>query len=80
MPVETLKDALSASWRVRARRSDGQVDYRRSSAECQYQAELDARMQHGTCRAQRSDDVPALQKPAREFDFRAPIGAGRAKG
>ena len=40
MPIETLKDALSAGWRVHARCSDGQVDYTRSKAKCRYQAEL----------------------------------------
>ena len=40
MPVETLKDALSAGWRVHARCIDGQVDYTRSKAKCRYQAEL----------------------------------------
>jgi hypothetical protein len=41
MPVETLKDALSAGWRVHARCMNGQVDYTRSSAKCRYRAELD---------------------------------------
>ena len=40
MAIETLKDALSAGWRVRARCVDGQVDYTRSKAKCRYQAEL----------------------------------------
>jgi hypothetical protein len=40
MQVETLKDALSAGWRVHARCIDGQVDYTRSKAKCRYQAEL----------------------------------------
>jgi hypothetical protein len=41
MPIETLKDALSAGWRVHARCIDGQVGYTRSTAKCRYQAELD---------------------------------------
>ena len=41
MPVETLKDALSAGWRTHARCIDGEVDYARSSAKCRYRAELD---------------------------------------
>src|ERR1700689_1476952 len=40
MAVETLKDALSAGWRVHARCIGGQVDYTRSRAKCRYQAEL----------------------------------------
>jgi hypothetical protein len=40
MPVETLKDALSAGWRVHARCIDGHVEYTRSKAKCRYQAEL----------------------------------------
>jgi len=40
MVVETLKDALSAGWRVHARCIGGQVDYTRSRAKCRYQAEL----------------------------------------
>jgi hypothetical protein len=40
MAIETLKDALSAGWRVRARCIDGQVDNTRSIAKCRYQAEL----------------------------------------
>jgi len=36
MQVETLKDALSAGWRVHARCIDGQVDYTRSKAKCRY--------------------------------------------
>jgi hypothetical protein len=40
MPVETLKDALSAGWRVHARCIDGRVDYTRSTTKCHYRAEL----------------------------------------
>ena len=40
MVVETLKDALSAGWRVHARCIDGHVEYTRSKAKCRYQAEL----------------------------------------
>ena len=40
MVVETLKDALSAGWRVHARCIGGLVDYTRSKAKCRYQAEL----------------------------------------
>ena len=40
MPVETLRDALSAGWRVHARCIDGHVEYTRSKAKCRYQAEL----------------------------------------
>ena len=40
MSIETLKDALSAGWRVHACCIDGQVDYTRSTAKCRYQAEL----------------------------------------
>jgi hypothetical protein len=38
--VETLKDALSAGWRVFARCIDGRVEYTRSSAKCHCRAEL----------------------------------------
>jgi hypothetical protein len=41
MPIETLKDALSAGWRVHARCIDGKVDNTRSTAKCHYRAELD---------------------------------------
>ena len=41
MPVETLKDALSAGWRVHARCIDGKVDNTHSTAKCHYRAELD---------------------------------------
>ena len=41
MPIETLKDALSAGWRVHARCIDGKVDNTRSMAKCHYRAELD---------------------------------------
>jgi len=41
MPVETLKDALSAGWRVHARCIDGKVGNTRSTAKCHYRAELD---------------------------------------
>jgi hypothetical protein len=41
MPVETLKDALSAGWRVHARCIGGRVDNGRSAARCVYRAELD---------------------------------------
>ena len=41
MPIETLKDALSAGWRVHARCIDGKVDNTRSTAKCRYRAELD---------------------------------------
>jgi hypothetical protein len=41
MPIETLKDALSASWRLHARCIEGRVDDTRSSAKCRNQAELD---------------------------------------
>lgn len=41
MPVEALKDALSAGWRVHARCIDGRVEYTRSVTKCRYQAELD---------------------------------------
>ncbi|MGA2843221.1 MAG: hypothetical protein ABSG18_24335 [Steroidobacteraceae bacterium] len=41
MPIETLKDALSAGWRVHARCIDGRVDNTRSTAKCRYRAELD---------------------------------------
>ena len=40
-PIETLKDALSAGWRVHARCIDGKVDNTRSTAKCHYRAELD---------------------------------------
>jgi len=40
MPVENLKDALSAAWRVRARCIDGRIDNGRSVGKCRYQAEL----------------------------------------
>jgi hypothetical protein len=40
MVVETLKDALSAGWRVHAHCIDGHVEYTRSKAKCRYQAEL----------------------------------------
>ena len=40
MVVETVKDALSAGWRVHARCIGGQVDYGRSRSKCRYQAEL----------------------------------------
>jgi len=40
MVVETLKDALSAGWRVHARCIDGHVEYTSSKAKCRYQAEL----------------------------------------
>ena len=39
MPVETMKDALSAGWPVRAR-CLGEVGYTRSTAKRRYQAEL----------------------------------------
>jgi hypothetical protein len=41
MPVETLKDALSAGWRVHAQCIDGRVANDRSVAQCRYRAELD---------------------------------------
>jgi hypothetical protein len=41
MSVETLKDALSAGRRVRARCVDGKVDNKTSTATCRYRAELD---------------------------------------
>lgn len=41
IPIETLKDALSAGWRVHARCIDGRVDNTRSTAKCRYPAELD---------------------------------------
>jgi hypothetical protein len=41
MPIETLKDALSAGWRVHARCIDGKIDNTRSTAKCHYRAELD---------------------------------------
>ena len=54
MAIETLKDALAAGWRVRARCIDGQVDYTRSIAKCHYQAELSletwSRRAVATCR------------------------------
>ena len=40
MPAETLKDALSAGWRVHARCLGGKVEYTRSTAKRGYQAEL----------------------------------------
>ena len=40
MPIETLKDALSAGWRVHARCLGGELEYTRSTAKCRYQAEL----------------------------------------
>jgi hypothetical protein len=40
MPIETLKDALSAGWRVHVRCMNGQLEYTRSAARCRYQAEL----------------------------------------
>jgi hypothetical protein len=40
MVVETLKDALSAGWRVHARCINGQVDNTRSTAKCHHRAEL----------------------------------------
>jgi len=41
IPVETLKDALSAAWRVCARCIDGRVDNGRSVRKCRYHAQLD---------------------------------------
>jgi hypothetical protein len=41
MAVETLKDALSAGWRVHARCVGGKVDDGRSAAKCVNRAELD---------------------------------------
>jgi hypothetical protein len=38
--VETLKDALSAGWRVRARCIGGKVENERSVAKCNYRAEF----------------------------------------
>ena len=40
MPIETLKDALSAGWRVHVRCLGGELEYTRSKAKCRYQAEL----------------------------------------
>jgi hypothetical protein len=40
MQVETLGEALSAGWRVHARRLRGIVDNGRSTANCHHQAEL----------------------------------------
>src|SRR5271156_2691026 len=48
MPVGTLKDALSAGWRVHARCLGGQVEYTRSTAKCRYQAELSLETLVGT--------------------------------
>ena len=41
MPVETLKDALSAGWRVHAKCLGGKVDNAKSTAKCVNQRELD---------------------------------------
>ncbi len=38
--VETLKDALSAGWRMHARCLGGELESTRSTAKCRYQAEL----------------------------------------
>jgi len=41
MSVETLKDALSAGWRVHAKCLGGKVDNGKSTAKCVNQRELD---------------------------------------
>ena len=41
MPVETLGQAYSLSWRVHARCAKGRVDYTHSTCRCVFRTELD---------------------------------------
>jgi len=84
MPVETLKDALSAGWPVRARCLGGEVGYTRStplpSRAEPGNARLDARAQHAAGGPPRPHDASRYGNRRMNLKFEPPPVAGRAQG